>query len=145
MSAKIAAERALTESGKAVWFGAFEGDAGLRSSLGLVSDGGGPARFQTVVTDPDGRGRGLASTLVHYASTYGFDKLAAETLVTIADPDYLAIRIFPEPSSYYCLASASLSVHAQGVGRGRESIELRRSREPLDLPQRQPAPVRLVS
>jgi len=31
---------------------------------------------------------------VHHASRFGFDELGAETLVMVADPDYLAIRIY---------------------------------------------------
>jgi ribosomal protein S18 acetylase RimI-like enzyme len=52
------------------------------------------ARFQNVETRPEARGRGLAGTLVHHVSRYGFDELGAQTLVMVADPDYLAIRIY---------------------------------------------------
>jgi ribosomal protein S18 acetylase RimI-like enzyme len=90
---RIQAERALVESGQAVWFGAFEGER-LLASLGLVPDGQGAARFQAVQTHPDARGKGLASTLVYRASRYGFGELGAKTLVMVADPDYLAIRIY---------------------------------------------------
>jgi RimJ/RimL family protein N-acetyltransferase len=87
------AQRALCAAGHAKWFGAFDGDR-LQASLGLASDGLGVARFQNVQTDPDDRGRGIASTLVHRAARYGFDELGAHTLVIVADPDYLAIRIY---------------------------------------------------
>jgi ribosomal protein S18 acetylase RimI-like enzyme len=87
------AERALVEAGHARWFGAFE-DGRLQASLGLVTDGEGVARFQHVQTHPDDRGRGIASTLVHRASEYGLTELWARTLVMVADPDYLAIRIY---------------------------------------------------
>lgn len=90
---RIAADRALCDAGHAQWFGAFEGDR-LQASLGLASDGSGVARFQSVQTHPDDRGRGIASTLVHRASRYGFDELGAHTLVMVADPGYLAIRIY---------------------------------------------------
>jgi ribosomal protein S18 acetylase RimI-like enzyme len=90
---KVAAERVLVEAGHATWFGAYAGDR-LQASLGLVSDGTGVARFQNVQTHPDDRGRGLASTLVHEASTYGLTELGAHTLVMVADPDYLAIRLY---------------------------------------------------
>ncbi|HTF07638.1 MAG TPA: GNAT family N-acetyltransferase, partial [Asanoa sp.] len=49
---------------------------------------------QTVQTHPDDRGRGIASTLVHRASTYGLTALRARTLVMVADPEYLAIRLY---------------------------------------------------
>jgi ribosomal protein S18 acetylase RimI-like enzyme len=88
-----AAHRGVVEAGHGQWFGAFDGER-LQASLGLLTDGSGVARFQDVQTHPDDRGHGIASTLVHTASTYGFDELKAETLVMVADPDYLAIRIY---------------------------------------------------
>jgi ribosomal protein S18 acetylase RimI-like enzyme len=87
------AQRAVTEAGHGQWFGAFLGDR-LVSTMGLVRADGGLARFQEVKTHPVARGRGLAGTLVHHASRFGFDELGAETLVMVADPDYLAIRIY---------------------------------------------------
>jgi ribosomal protein S18 acetylase RimI-like enzyme len=90
---KLAAKRKLVEAGHGKWFGAFDGDR-LQSSLGLMFDGKGLARFQNVQTSPEDRGRGLASTLVHRASTYGLTEGGARTLVMVADPEYLAIRIY---------------------------------------------------
>lgn len=88
---KLARQRSVVEAGHGKWFGAFDGDR-LQTSLGLLFDGTGLGRFQNVQTSPDDRGRGLAGTLVHHASTYGFG--SAEKLVMVADPDYLAIRIY---------------------------------------------------
>ena len=85
--------RALAAGGHGQWFGAFIDDA-LVAQMGLVSAGPGLARFQSVETHPDYRSRGLAGTLAHYVSGYGFDELGAQTLVIVADPDYLAIRIY---------------------------------------------------
>lgn len=90
---KVATQRALVEAGHGKWFGAFDGDR-LQSSLGLMFDGKGVARFQTVQTSHEDRGRGLAGTLVHHASTYGLTEGGARTLVMVADPDYLAVRIY---------------------------------------------------
>ncbi|WP_328993988.1 GNAT family N-acetyltransferase [Kribbella sp. NBC_01245] len=92
-AARNATYRKLVEHGRGAWFGAFEG-AELVSALGLVSDGGEVARFQHVQTHESARGRGLASTLVHHASEYGLTELGAKTLVMVADPEYLAIRIY---------------------------------------------------
>ncbi|TDD61928.1 GNAT family N-acetyltransferase [Kribbella antibiotica] len=89
---KVAHDRELVEAGHGRWFGAFDGDR-LQASLGLMFDGKGLARFQTVQTHPDDRNQGIASTLVHQASTYGFEN-GATTLVMVADPEYLAIRIY---------------------------------------------------
>jgi predicted GNAT family acetyltransferase len=85
--------RWLVEAGHGQWWGAFE-DGRLLSSMGLFRASPGLARFQTVKTHPDARGRGLAGTLVHAISRFGFADLDAETLVMVADPEYLAIRVY---------------------------------------------------
>jgi ribosomal protein S18 acetylase RimI-like enzyme len=90
---RLAAKRKLVDAGHGKWFGAFEGNR-LQSALGLMFDGKGLARFQDVQTSPEDRGRGLATTLVHHASTYGLTEGGARTLVMVADPEYLAIRIY---------------------------------------------------
>lgn len=85
--------RRLVEAGHGAWYGAFLG-ADLAASLGIFTASPGLARFQTVKTHPDLRGRGLAGTLVHAASRHAFDELGADTLVMVADPDYLAIGVY---------------------------------------------------
>ena len=91
--ARAASDRGLVAAGNGAWWGAFEGGR-LLSSMGLFTASEGLARFQTVKTHPDARGRGLAGTLVHRVSRYGFEELGARALVMVADPDYLAIRIY---------------------------------------------------
>jgi ribosomal protein S18 acetylase RimI-like enzyme len=93
VTARAAAERRLVTAGYGAWWGAFEGGR-LLASMGLFTASPGLARFQNVKTHPDARGRGLAGTLVYRVSRYGFDELGARTLVMVADPDYLAIRIY---------------------------------------------------
>ncbi len=90
---RTATDRQRVEAGHGKWFGAFDGDR-LQASLGLMFDGAGLARFQVVQTHPDDRNQGIGSTLVHHASTYGLTEGGAKTLVIVADPDYLAIRIY---------------------------------------------------
>jgi GNAT superfamily N-acetyltransferase len=92
LAGQVAAARALTELGHATWFGVFE-DGRLLSSLGIVSDGSGLARFQSVETHPDARRRGLASALVHHAGKAALDR-GAKRLVIVADPEYHAIGIY---------------------------------------------------
>ena len=92
-TAKAATERGLVEAGHGGWWGAYV-DGRLVATMGLLRAGDGLARFQSVETHPDFRGRGLAGTLVHRVSGYGFDELGARTLVMVADPDYLAVRIY---------------------------------------------------
>ena len=85
--------RSLCDAGHGQFWGAFE-DGRLLSSMGLFRASPGLARFQTVKTHPDARGRGLAGTLVHEISRFGFADLGAQTLVMVADPGYLAIRVY---------------------------------------------------
>jgi ribosomal protein S18 acetylase RimI-like enzyme len=93
VTARAEAERSLVAQGYGAWWGAFE-DGRLLASMGLFTASPGLARFQNVKTHPDARGRGLAGSLVYRVSRYGFDDLGAQTLVMVADPDYLAIRIY---------------------------------------------------
>jgi predicted GNAT family acetyltransferase len=90
---RAAAERSLVERGLGQWFGAFIAGR-LAASMGLFLASEGLARYQGVMTHPDLRGRGLCGTLVHHAGRFGFDELGMHTLVMVADPDYLAIRIY---------------------------------------------------
>jgi predicted GNAT family acetyltransferase len=93
VTARAQAERRLVDAGYGAWWGAFEGDR-LLASMGLFTASEGLARFQNVKTHPDARNRGLAGTLVHRVSRYGFEELGARTLVMVADPEYVAIRIY---------------------------------------------------
>jgi len=85
--------RGLIEAGHGRWWGAFLSGR-LVASLGIVGAGAGLARFQHVKTHPDHRNRGLAGTLIHRAGRDALDDLGAERLVMVADPDYLAIRLY---------------------------------------------------
>jgi predicted GNAT family acetyltransferase len=87
------AERRLVDEGRGQWFGAFL-DGRLAGSLGIFLASAGLARYQGVMTHPDLRGRGLCGTLVHHAARHALDELGARTLVMVADPEYLAIRIY---------------------------------------------------
>jgi ribosomal protein S18 acetylase RimI-like enzyme len=93
VTARARAQRRLVDAGYGAWWGAFE-DGRLLASMGLFTASPGLARFQNVTTHPHARGRGLAGTLVHRVSRFGFDELGAHTLVMVADPAYLAIRIY---------------------------------------------------
>ncbi len=90
---KATTQREMAEAGHGGCFGAFIGDR-LVAQMGLYAASPGLARFQSVETHPDFRGRGIAGTLVHHVSRYGFEELQARTLVMVADPDYLAIRVY---------------------------------------------------
>jgi RimJ/RimL family protein N-acetyltransferase len=90
---RLLAMRAMQERGFGAWFGAFLAGR-MVSGLGVFGDGSGTVRFQNVDTHPDHRGRGLAGTLVYKAGQYAQRELAARTLVIIADPANVAIRIY---------------------------------------------------
>jgi ribosomal protein S18 acetylase RimI-like enzyme len=85
--------RRLSLTDRAEYFGAFVGDR-LYSSLGVVSDGHGVARYQIVVTHPDSRRLGLAGTLVAMAGAYGFSRLGCRHLVIVADHDGPAVGLY---------------------------------------------------
>lgn len=92
-TARTLEHRAHVDSGRGHWMGAFlEGQ--LVSSMGIVTASPGLARFQNVKTHEDFRGRGLAGTLVEATARVAFDEMAAETLVMVADPDYVAIGVY---------------------------------------------------
>lgn len=93
VTAQAHTNRGLVEAGYGKWFGAFL-DGRLVAQLGLVAASPGLARFQAVETDPGHRRRGLAGSLVHHASRYGFAQLGARTLVMVADPDYFAVDLY---------------------------------------------------
>ncbi len=93
VTAKVATNRELVEAGHGGWFGAFL-DGRLVCQMGLFSADTGLARFQSVETDPDYRRLGLAGSLLHHVSEYGFTELRAQTLVICADPEYVAIELY---------------------------------------------------
>jgi ribosomal protein S18 acetylase RimI-like enzyme len=92
LSARTAAERALTEAGHGWWFGAFV-DGELAATLGLITDGSGLARYQNVETHPNFRRQGLAGTLVWRAGEHAV-RSGAQTLVIVADLGEGAIRVY---------------------------------------------------
>jgi ribosomal protein S18 acetylase RimI-like enzyme len=92
LTARLAATRALAEAGHGAWFGAFL-DGTLVSQLGLIGDKSGLARYQSVETHPAARRRGLAGTLVWHAGVTALTG-DASTLVMVADPEDVAIRVY---------------------------------------------------
>lgn len=93
VEASGATRRRLTEEGRGVWMGAFV-DGRLESQMGLIDAGGGLARYQSVETRPESRGQGLAGTLTYVVGRHGLEVMGAERLVIVADPVYVAIRIY---------------------------------------------------
>ncbi len=92
-AAQAQTRRRMVDAGHGGWFGAFAGDR-LVCQMGLFSGGPGLARFQSVETDPEHRRRGVAGSLVTHVGRYGFEVLAARTLVMVADPGYHAQDLY---------------------------------------------------
>lgn len=90
---RIRDQRALTESSRSAWFGGFV-DGLLVGSLGIVSDGSGIARYQSVQTHPDFQRRGIARRMLCDAALHANNVLDAGTLVIAADPAYHAIELY---------------------------------------------------
>ena len=90
---RLLAMRQLQVQGFGAWLGAFQAGR-MVSGLGVFGDGSGVVRFQTVDTHPEHRNQGLAGTLVHRASQYARQEMAAKTQVIVADETGPAIRIY---------------------------------------------------
>jgi len=120
LTAQLAAKRALTEAGHGAWFGAFL-DGTLVSQLGLITNETGLARYQSVETHPAARRRGLAGTLVWQAGGTTLTG-ATKTLVMVADPDDIAIRVYRSVGFTHNGISAQLHSSASPIviGKGDE-------------------------
>ena len=73
-------------------FGAFLNGT-LVADLGIYFESG-LARYQSVVTHPDYRSRGVCGTLVYESGKYALENWPVNTLTMEADPDYHAARIY---------------------------------------------------
>jgi ribosomal protein S18 acetylase RimI-like enzyme len=89
---RAAAQRALVESGRARWFGAFDGER-LVGNLGIVRLGE-LARYQDVVTVAEYRRRGIAGALVRAAGEWGYEDPRVRRLVIVAEDGGPAIGLY---------------------------------------------------
>lgn len=89
---RVAAQRGLVESGRARWFGAFDGDR-LVARLGIVRLGD-LARYQDVVTLESHRRRGLAGALVRAAGEWALEDPGVRRLVIVAEDGGPAIGLY---------------------------------------------------
>jgi ribosomal protein S18 acetylase RimI-like enzyme len=90
---RIAESRAHIADGHGV-FVAASVDGVVRASLGIVTDGSGLGRYQTVETHPDFRRRGFAATLLQLAADVARRDFGVRRFVIVADPDYVAIDLY---------------------------------------------------
>lgn len=84
--------RSLMAAGHGVYVAAFV-DGVARAGLGLFAADG-LARYQSVETHPDFRGRGLASALLVEAARLVRQQQPVDHFVIVADPSYHAIDIY---------------------------------------------------
>ncbi|HSV69665.1 MAG TPA: GNAT family N-acetyltransferase [Methylibium sp.] len=87
---------AMQSAGLLCWFGLWC-DGTLAATCGLMRDNaadGAAGRFQRVVTHAQWRRRGLATSLVHGVSRWGFERWRVRELYMGADPADVAIGIY---------------------------------------------------
>lgn len=88
---------AWIESGKATWWGAFDGDQ-LAGQCGFVhcdsEIGGGLGRFQSVAVHPQHRLKGVASSLVATVARDGFRRFGCRRVILEADPHGPAASLY---------------------------------------------------
>lgn len=106
--AKTDTYRKMIAAGLGRWFGAFLGGK-LVADMGLFAEGG-LARYQSVVTHPAFRRRGICSTLLYEVGRFAFDTLKATTLVIVADEHYFAKNIYGAVGFKVCEKQGSLEL-----------------------------------
>lgn len=84
--------RRAVEARHGVWWGAYAGDT-MVGTLGLFRVGE-VARYQAVVTHPDWRGRGVASTLLHHAAEAARRAWGCELVLLEAEADGSAVSLY---------------------------------------------------
>ena len=88
--------RKMIAAGLGKWFGAFL-DGKLVADMGIFADNSDAlelARYQSVVTHPEFRRRGICSTLLFETGRFALEQLGAKTLVIVADDHYFAKHIY---------------------------------------------------
>jgi ribosomal protein S18 acetylase RimI-like enzyme len=115
LQARLAAERAMTEAGYGSWFGAFI-DGRLLAQLGLITGTTRLARYQNVETHPAARRQGLAGSLVWHAGRHALAADGASTLVMVADPAELAIRVYRSVGFAEAQAQIGFERHSPAAG-----------------------------
>ncbi len=91
---RYAGHRAAIRAGHGGWCAALLPDGAPVATLGIFEAGAGRARYQSVLTHPDHRRRGLAGALLRLAGEYAGRELDARELVIVADPEGPAIGLY---------------------------------------------------
>lgn len=91
---RFAGHRRAIRAGHGLWCAAQLPDGTPVATLGIFEAGAGRARYQSVLTHPDHRRRGLAAALLRFAGNHAVTHLGASELVIVADPDGPAIGVY---------------------------------------------------
>ncbi|MCW2786591.1 MAG: hypothetical protein JWP74_3108 [Marmoricola sp.] len=97
----------VAATGELTWFGAFAGSS-LAAELGIAACGDRIARYQSVLTHPEHRRRGLTSHLLGVAGAHA-RSAGADTLVIIADADSDAGRLYRSAGFTFDSVSSQVS------------------------------------
>lgn len=104
--------RAMARAGRGAWFGAFIGNR-LVADLGIFYSHQ-LGRYQSVLTHPDYRRRGIARSLVTQSGAYALEHFGIKTLVIVAEAGSQAERL-------YQAAGFEIVEHQIGIGKWNES------------------------
>jgi RimJ/RimL family protein N-acetyltransferase len=104
--------RAMAQAGLGAWFGAFIGNQ-LVADLGIFHSNQ-LGRYQSVITHPKYRRKGIARQLVLESGIYAFNHFGLANLVIVADVDSIAERL------YHSIGFEFVE-HQIGVGKWNES------------------------
>ena len=105
---RLAGHRSAIRAGHGSWCAALLPDGTPVATLGIFEAGGGRARYQSVLTHPDHRRRGLAANLVRFAGAYAVGTLGARQLVIVADPEGPAIGVYRRAGFADCASQVAL-------------------------------------
>lgn len=86
--------RRAIRAGHGSWWAATTAEGVPAATLGVFGAGAGRARYQSVMTHPEHRRRGLAGALVRAAGRHALEHLGARSLVIVADPEGPAIGVY---------------------------------------------------
>ena len=93
VAAKNHWNRSWVEAGRGAFFAILD-DGGILASLGIFITDAGLARYQSVLTQPGHRRKGLCAHLLHHAGHYAIHEHRAHTLTIISDKDGSASRLY---------------------------------------------------
>jgi GNAT superfamily N-acetyltransferase len=120
LRARALSDQALVVRGAGAWFGAFR-DGHLVADLGIVDCGGGVARYRSVGTHAEHRGRGLAGHLLGLAASWAADH-GCTRWVILTEADNPAGRLYR--SLGFAPGVGNVQAYRSPAAAGRPSVSL---------------------